>query len=118
MIDTLERRRAWAMFVARVILGLIFGMAGCWKVFSLGPIEHARQLFVVPYAGTVLPAWSLWAIGTVIPFVELVAGALLFIGWRWAGCSSSSRSAISCSSRCMSFTRMSFRVLRYCCFCC
>ena len=75
--------RTWAILIARAILGLIFMMAGIWKVFSLGPLEHARRLFVEPYADTFLPAWSLWATGTAVPLVEMVAGALVLIGlWR------------------------------------
>ena len=74
--------RTWAVLIARAILGLIFFMAGFWKVFTLGPIEHARRLFVEPYSVTFLPAWSLWATGTVVPWVELVAGALVFLGLR------------------------------------
>lgn len=76
------RPRALGAFVARVLLGLTFGMAGWWKVFDLGALEHARRLFVEPYAGTLLPAWSLWAAGTAVPFAELAAGALLVVGWR------------------------------------
>lgn len=77
--------RSWAILIARAILGLIFGMAGAWKVFDLGPIEHARKLFVVPYAHTFVPVWALWATGTVIPFIELVAGVLVFVGlWKRA----------------------------------
>ena len=74
--------RAWALLVARLILGLIFFMAGVWKVFGLGPLEHARRLFVEPYVHTFLPRWSLWATGTVVPVVELVAGGLLLLGLR------------------------------------
>jgi uncharacterized membrane protein YphA (DoxX/SURF4 family) len=74
--------RGWAIFFARAVLGLIFFMAGTWKVFSLGPLEHARKWFTSPYADSILPMWSLWAVGTTIPFVELVAGALLLAGWR------------------------------------
>lgn len=78
--------RSWAILIARVILGLIFGMAGAWKVFQLGPLEHARRLFVVPYASTYLPTWALWITGTIIPFVELAAGVLVIAGlWRRAG---------------------------------
>ena len=33
-----------AVFVARVVLGLIFLRAGIWKVFTLGAVEHARNL--------------------------------------------------------------------------
>ncbi len=75
--------RTWAIFIARTILGLIFFMAGMWKVFDLGPIEHARRLFVEPYADTFMPAWSLWLTGTIIPVIELTAGALVLVGmWR------------------------------------
>jgi thiosulfate dehydrogenase [quinone] large subunit len=74
--------RAWALLIARWILGLIFFMAGFWKVFSLGPLEHARRLFVEPYVHTFLPRWALWTTGTIVPVVELVAGGLLLLGLR------------------------------------
>jgi uncharacterized membrane protein YphA (DoxX/SURF4 family) len=74
--------RAWALLFARLILAFIFFMAGEWKVFSLGPVEHARRLFVEPYAHTFLPRWGLWATGTVVPVVELIAGGLLLVGFR------------------------------------
>ena len=74
--------RTWAIFFGRVILGLIFFMAGVWKVFQLGPLQHARRFFVEPYAQTFLPRWSLWATGTTVPIVELVAGAMVLVGWR------------------------------------
>jgi uncharacterized membrane protein YphA (DoxX/SURF4 family) len=77
-----EARRAWAIFFARGILGLIFFMAGIWKVFVLTPAGHAHRWFVDPYAGSVLPQWALWAAGVSIPVVELVGGALLLLGWR------------------------------------
>jgi uncharacterized membrane protein YphA (DoxX/SURF4 family) len=73
--------RSWALLFARLVLGLIFFMAGLWKTFQLGPLEHPRKYFL-PYSDTFLPIWSLWAVGVVIPFVELVAGALLIIGLR------------------------------------
>jgi len=75
-----RRGRTWAIFIARTILGLIFFMAGVWKVFTLGPVGHALRWFVEPYGDTFLPAWSLWTAGTVVPCVELTAGALLLIG--------------------------------------
>jgi len=74
--------QSWAIFFGRAILGLIFFMAGVWKVFQLGPLQHARRFFVEPYAQTFLPLWSLWATGTVVPIVELVAGAMVLAGWR------------------------------------
>lgn len=80
--DTSASGRSWAELFSREILGLIFFMAGFFKVFEMGPLTHARNLFVEPYADSILPAWSLWLTGTTIPFVELVAGALLIVGWR------------------------------------
>ena len=73
--------RAWALLFARLVLGLIFFMAGFWKVFRLGPLQHARKYFL-PFADTFLPVWSLWAVGVTIPFVELIAGALVILGLR------------------------------------
>jgi uncharacterized membrane protein YphA (DoxX/SURF4 family) len=81
MADRDDTRRAWAVLFARLVLGLIFFMAGVHKVFEQGPVEHARQWFL-PYRDTFLPVWSLWAVGTAIPFVELGAGALLLLGFR------------------------------------
>lgn len=77
-----ENQRAWALFFARAVLGLMFFMAGVHKVFQMGALTHARDWFVVPYAETFLPIWALWAVGTVIPFVELSAGALVLLGLR------------------------------------
>lgn len=77
-----ETRKAWAILFARGVLGLIFFMAGFWKVFTLTPAGHARKLFVEPFAETFLPAWSLWLTGVTVPVVELVAGALVLLGWR------------------------------------
>jgi uncharacterized membrane protein YphA (DoxX/SURF4 family) len=72
---------SWAILFARLVLGLIFFMAGEWKVFQLGPIEHVKMFFL-PYTDTFLPVWSLWAVGFTIPFVELIAGGMVIIGLR------------------------------------
>ncbi len=74
--------RSWAVFVARVILGLVFFAAGFWKVFRLGAVEHARDLFGQPYEGGPLPEWSLWLTGVAVPFVELLGGAMMLAGWK------------------------------------
>jgi len=81
-MDIAEKKsfdRSWALLFARLVLGLIFFMAGEWKVFDLGPFEHVRKYFL-PFSDTFLPIWSLWAVGTIIPFVELIAGAMVILG--------------------------------------
>jgi uncharacterized membrane protein YphA (DoxX/SURF4 family) len=75
------KSRAWALLFARLVLGLIFLMAGIYKVFRLTPVGHVQKWFL-PYQDTFLPVWSLWAVGLAIPFVELLGGALLVLGWR------------------------------------
>lgn len=79
--ETQNWDRSWALLFARLVLGLIFFMAGAWKVFQLGPLEHARKYFL-PFADTFLPVWSLWLVGVTVPFVEVVAGALVILGLR------------------------------------
>lgn len=74
-------RMTWALLFARAVLGLIFFMAGWYKVFELGPVGHVERWFL-PYSDTFLPVWSLWAVGLLIPFVELLAGALVLVGWQ------------------------------------
>jgi uncharacterized membrane protein YphA (DoxX/SURF4 family) len=78
---SLAHQRGWAVLFARLVLGLIFFMAGIMKVFQLGPLEHARKYFL-PFADTFLPVWSLWFVGVLVPFVELIAGGLLILGLR------------------------------------
>ena len=82
MTEQRNQNRAWALLFARGVLGLIFFMAGVYKVFQMGPLGHARHFFIEPYADSFLPTWSLWAVGTIIPIIELIAGALVIIGLR------------------------------------
>jgi len=81
MSMTDQNARAWAILFARLVLGLIFFMAGVWKVFTLGPAGHVQRYFL-PFQHTFLPVWSLWAVGFTIPFVELIAGAMVIVGWK------------------------------------
>ena len=70
-----------APLFARLVLGLIFFMAGFHKVFVQTPAGHFAKFFL-PFQDTFLPMWSLLAMGYTIPFVELGAGALVLIGYR------------------------------------
>ncbi len=71
-----------ACFIARWILGLLFLMAGYWKIFDLTASEHARLYFIEGFADTWIPIWLLWSLGYAIPFLEFAAGLLLCLGWR------------------------------------
>lgn len=79
-LDRPGRWKALALLFARGVLGLIFFMAGVYKVFILTPSGHVTQYFL-PFQDTFLPTWSLWAVGLTIPFVELIGGALVCLGW-------------------------------------
>ena len=74
--------KGWARMFARGMVGILFFMAGWWKCFTLTPMAHARGAFVEGYADSWIPAFLLWGLGLAIPVVELVAGALLIVGWR------------------------------------
>ncbi len=78
--EAMARQRAWALLLARTLLGVLFFVAGINKVFLMGAVVHARTLFVDRYADTLLPVWGLWASGTSIPFIELASGALVLLG--------------------------------------
>ena len=71
-----------ASFIMRWILGVLFFMAGYWKVFTLTAKSHAENFFVAAYADSWIPQWALLAGGYVIPYWELLAGLLILIGWQ------------------------------------
>ena len=74
--------RSWGIACARVVLGLLMGMRGWDKVFTMTPAVHAAKFFTGPYANSWIPQWLLWITGVTIPFVELGTGVLLVLGWR------------------------------------
>lgn len=80
--NTTQAHYQSAYFIVRWILGILFLMAGHWKVFVLGAGQHAQQFFVMSYADSWIPQWLLSLLGTVIPFWELAAGVLLMVGFR------------------------------------
>ncbi|MEE8527538.1 MAG: DoxX family membrane protein [Gammaproteobacteria bacterium] len=83
-MNILKNFNNWSManILARWTLGIVFLMAGFWKVFEFTAIEHARQYFVEAYAETWIPAWLLWVLGLAIPYLEFLAGMLLIAGLR------------------------------------
>ena len=69
-------------FIVRWIFGILFTMAGYWKVFVLTPSEHTSRYFVDGFVDSWIPEWLLTALGMSIPVLELAAGLLICIGWR------------------------------------
>ena len=68
--------------ISRWTLGILFLMAGYWKVFVLTPVQHADRFFVEAYADSWIPEWLLNVLGLSIPLLELAASILLCVGWR------------------------------------
>ncbi|MEM8799515.1 MAG: MauE/DoxX family redox-associated membrane protein [Pseudomonadota bacterium] len=71
----------WSAALARWVVGILFAVSGYWKVFTLGVGGHAERFFVEAYRESWIPEWLLWALGTSIPVIELIAGALLLVGY-------------------------------------
>lgn len=71
-----------AVFIVRWILGVLFLMAGYWKVFVLTPAQHAQQYFVEGFADHWIPEALLITLGYSIPVLEFSAGILLCLGLR------------------------------------
>ena len=71
-----------ARLIVRGILGVLFLVAGYWKVFTLTPTAHAEQFFLGWFADSWIPHWLLWTLGITIPYLEFTAGILLCIGLR------------------------------------
>ncbi len=78
---------ALSVLVARVLLGVSTLLPAMWRVFHVGPFAQARQEFVAPLSGTMIPIWLRWLIGFPIPFVDLIAGALILLGVQVRGAS-------------------------------
>ena len=74
--------RHLARTTARLLLGLTFAMAGWWKVSELGAAKHAEGFFVAQFAETWIPSFVLRALGYTIPYLELIAGAMVILGLR------------------------------------
>ncbi len=69
-----------ASFFCRLSLGIFVGMIGVKKVFVIGAAAHAQDFFVNGFKDYWIPEWLLLTLGYSIPFIELICGALIFIG--------------------------------------
>lgn len=67
-------------FIVRWNVGLLFLMAGYWKVFVLTPQQHASEFFIKAYSDSWIPEFLLQGLGLGIPLLELGAGILICLG--------------------------------------
>lgn len=72
-----------AMFVLRLALGFNILIHGLVRITSIGAF---RDFLIKDFENTALPAWSVAAFGTVLPFLETIVGFLLVLGLfsKWA----------------------------------
>jgi uncharacterized membrane protein YphA (DoxX/SURF4 family) len=73
--------RAWAVFVARSILGLVYVFAGVHKLTDIGASEFGLRASMQPDLLRVFPAALLMIGGTLTPFIELALGVLVLAGF-------------------------------------
>ncbi len=66
-------------FILRIVLGINIAMHGLVRVGD--PFGFAQGM-VKGFAETPLPGWSVQLFGLVLPFVELVTGLGMLLGWR------------------------------------
>ncbi len=75
----IEMHESFAVFIARVFLGLLFFFQGYDKVFKIG-ISGVIKTFEYPYKQTGLPRILLVIGAYLTSFIELICGALLVLG--------------------------------------
>jgi uncharacterized membrane protein YphA (DoxX/SURF4 family) len=69
---------AWGVFLLRFSLGMLFFTAGLNKF--IGGLAGARQGIAGMFAKTWLPPWSVSLFAGVLPYFEVLFGALLVVG--------------------------------------
>ena len=79
MAKSIERNRSIALFIIRVLLGLIFFMQGFGKVFTWGISNVYNNAFAV-YEESFLPVFLLKFVVYYTSYIELIGGVLLILG--------------------------------------
>jgi uncharacterized membrane protein YphA (DoxX/SURF4 family) len=65
---------AWAAFVCRVLVGLVFVVAGATKLAALGSFTATLLAYAV------LPVWAIRPLALTLPWVEVAIGSYLLAG--------------------------------------
>ena len=76
--------KALACLLLRATLGMNIALHGITRIFMAG-VSVFVNATLAQFQNTPLPAWQVRAFATVVPYLELVIGVLLFFGvWtRW-----------------------------------
>lgn len=74
--------RAWASFIARGLVGLMFVFAGADKVMTMGPAAYAERAAALSHMTFYFPGWAVYGVAFATGFVELLLGAMLVLGVR------------------------------------
>jgi uncharacterized membrane protein YphA (DoxX/SURF4 family) len=72
--------RAWAVFVPRAILGFLYLFDGIHILTDAGALEFGRKMAASDGAG-LLPTALLTAAGVLTPFLDLLLGTLVLLGF-------------------------------------
>jgi thiosulfate dehydrogenase (quinone) large subunit len=73
-----DERIAYALL--RIVVGVNIMMHGISRMIA-GPGAFSAKL-VMQFEHTLLPAWSVWGFGLILPFIEGLLGLLLLLGLR------------------------------------
>jgi thiosulfate dehydrogenase (quinone) large subunit len=76
--------RALACLLLRATLGLNIALHGVTRIF-LGSVSQFVTTTLTQFQNTPLPAWQVRAFATAIPYLELIIGILLFVGFWLRG---------------------------------
>jgi thiosulfate dehydrogenase [quinone] large subunit len=71
-----------AYMIGRWILGISFFNAAIWKIFVLTPVGHTEKFFIANFQHSWIPIFILWLLGLTIPFIELLIGSFLCLGFK------------------------------------
>jgi uncharacterized membrane protein YphA (DoxX/SURF4 family) len=79
MTPSTRAELAWAVFVPRTILGLVYVFAGIHKLVDVGPFAYG-QAMAMSDGARFLPSALLMSVGTIVPFMEVALGVLVLVG--------------------------------------
>src|SRR5690242_317330 len=71
--------KAAGILFTRMLLGIVFLMQGCGKVFMF-TVPKVYDMFFKDFETTFLPKWLIWTTAYYTSYAEMICGFLLVIG--------------------------------------